>query len=374
MNVLYDHQAFSGHLYGGVGRYFFELMNQYHQNKALSFKLSLLFSNNEYLKEQAFIPHWSYAGAAQSRSINQFMSLLNRTYSSYCLKEQKFDVFHPTYYHKYFLDYLGSKPFVLTFHDATSERYAHQYPDVGDHLPELKKKLLQRADRIIAVSEFSKEEIQRFFGIQPDRIEVIHLGTSLGSHAPNGAGVGQSLPSPEPFQYLLYVGKRAYYKNFDGFFEAAQPIFKQYRDLHLICAGGGSFSQEEQMSFSRAGLANRVHYRPITDHSLLLLYQHALAFVFPSLNEGFGIPVLEAFSGGCPTLLSNRSSLPEVGGDAAVYFDPEDAESICEAVRCVIDDESLRTQLKQRGRERLTLFSCEKTANRTFSVYQSLLS
>lgn len=371
MKVLYDHQAFTGHMYGGVARYFYELINQYNYNQALAYKLSLQFSNNEYIKDKAFVPHRRYEWMSESRLGNQFASLLNRAYSVHCIQEGQFDVFHPTYYHKYFLDYIGSKPFVLTFHDATSERYGEQFPAVGDHLPELKKKLLQRADRIITVSEYSKQELQRFFDIHPDRVQVIYLGTSLGTNGSavlNGAEIAK-----EPFPYLLYVGKRSLYKNFNGFFDAIRPILKRHPDIHLICAGGGEFTREELTRFDAAGLLNRVHFRPITDSSLLRLYQQALAFVFPSLNEGFGIPVLEAFQGGSPALLSNRSSLPEVGGDAALYFDPEDAESMAAVVEMVLFDDALRAELRQRGYERVHSFSCEKTAAQTLTVYQSLV-
>ncbi len=372
MNVLYDHQAFTGHMYGGVARYFYELMRSFDRNHALRFELSLLYSNNEYIKGKAFAPHRQYETFAQNRLANKTVSLLNRAYSIQRIRKGDFDVFHPTYYHKYFLDYLGRKPFVLTFHDATSERYAHRFPDIGNHLPDLKKKLLQRADRIIAVSEFSKREIQEFFGISPDRIDVIYLGTSLGNDLLSGEQPGAVSSEKEPFPYLLYVGKRPFYKNFDQFFTAVQPILHRHKDIHLVCAGGGSFSREEQTAFRAAGLGDRVHYRPITDAILFRLYRQALAFIFPSLNEGFGIPVLEAFSAGCPVLLSDRSSLPEVGGSAAVYFDPENPESIASAVERVVFNDELRAELSQRGCERLRLFSCDKTAAQTLSVYQSL--
>lgn len=373
MNILYDHQAFTGHMYGGVARYFYELLNLYDQNHAVNFKLSIVCSNNDYIKGKSFIPHYRYEALAQNRLANQTVSWLNRAYSIKLLKDSRFDLFHPTYYHKYFLDYLGNKPFVLTFHDATSERYGGKFPDVGTNLSELKKKLLERADRIIAVSAFSKQEIVHFFGINPDRIDVIHLGTSLGSNGAFAPTFGNEVLNKEPFPFLLYVGKRSLYKNFDGFFKAVTPLLRRHSDLHLVCAGGGAFSREEVTAFQAAGLANRIHFRPITDVSLLHLYQQALAFVFPSLNEGFGIPVLEAFCGGCPALLSDRSSLPEIGGDAAIYFDPEDAESIVWAVERVISDSTLRIDLKERGRERLSLFSCEKTAENTLSVYKSLI-
>jgi len=100
------------------------------------------------------------------------------------------------------------------------------------------------------------------------------------------------------------------------------------------------------------------------------LYKNALVFIFPSLYEGFGLPVLEAFSCGCPTLLSNTSSLPEIGGDAALYFDPHDPASLTDALEHIISDNSLRKQLILKGYERSKLFSWEKTAKATKNVYE----
>ena len=119
-------------------------------------------------------------------------------------------------------------------------------------------------------------------------------------------------------------------------------------------------------------MGQRVHYRSITDLSLYELYHQATAFVFPSLNEGFGIPVLEAFSAGCPVILSNRSSLPEVGADAAVYFDPEQDESIAAAVEKVITDSGLQQEMRAKGTKRLADFSWEKTAAKTQALYRQL--
>lgn len=180
MKVLFDHQSFTGVSYGGVSRYFFELMRSFTKWSDIEFELSLRLSNNEYLDQTSFSSHLRYRSLAQVRNVHKIASVLNRQYSLRRVKAGKFDVFHPTYYHKYFLDAIGKKPFVLTFHDATSERYGKQYPEVGEGLYELKKQLMRRADSIISVSEFSKQEILRFFPIEPEKIKVIPLGTTLG--------------------------------------------------------------------------------------------------------------------------------------------------------------------------------------------------
>jgi len=368
MNVLFDHQAFTGTTYGGVSRYFFDLMRSFVDMPGITFDLSLRLSNNEYLNQSSLSKHIRYPAFAASANVNLVASQLNRLSSLQKIRAGRYDVFHPTYYHRYFLDAMGGKPFVTTFYDATSERYAGQYPHVfGGHY-ETRKAVLQQATRIIAISEFSKEELLHYFPVEPDKVEVIHLSTSLGELIP----AATAMTAPLAASYLLYVGKRDFYKNFEGFLRAIQPVLHQHPDLHLVCAGGGAFSTDEQALFHTLGLHQRVQYRPITDVSLLNLYQYAQAFVFPSLNEGFGIPVLEAFAAGCPAVLSNRSSLPEVGADAAVYFDPEDNDSMAGAVERVLTDNDLRDELRRKGTERLLHFSREKTAQKTLNLYQSV--
>lgn len=366
MKVLYDHQAFTGAVYGGVARYFYELMRQYSSRTDISFDLSLLLSNNDYLAAREFSKHQTFGPLAGHYNANRVASALNRIGSTGRLWAGQFDVFHPTYYHPYFLQILAQKPFVLTFHDATSERFGKLYPEVGEHLTDIKRPLLQRANRIISVSECSKQELLRFFpDVDPGKIRVIPLGSSFSERQYG------PLPAPVAFPYILFVGKRPLYKNFPAFFRAIQPVLRR-QGLHLVCAGGGRFSRNEQALIQASGLATQVHHQPITDATLPAFYQNARAFVFPSLNEGFGLPVLEAFSCGCPVVLSNRSSLPEVAADAAVYFDPDNADAMADATERVATDDALRADLVARGTIRLQQFSCKKMADQTFDVYQEL--
>ena len=168
---------------------------------------------------------------------------------------------------------------------------------------------------------------------------------------------------------LLFVGSRFGYKNFDGFANAVVPLLNQDKDLHVHCAGGGRFAYEEHRFLQRLGVRSRFTQSDPTDEQLITLYKTARAFVAPSRYEGFGIPIIEAFSCGCPCATSDSSCFPEIAGEAAVYFDPDSPESMAEALRKILYDDIFRGSLIARGFERAKAFSWEKTAMQTVAVY-----
>ena len=172
---------------------------------------------------------------------------------------------------------------------------------------------------------------------------------------------------------MLYVGNRALYKNFLFFIESIVPLLLQDKTLSVVCAGGKDFTQAEKLLFHKWGVEHKLYYFPVNDAILISLYTYALAFVFPSLYEGFGIPILEAFACNCPVLISNTSSLPEIAGNACLCFDPKDKTSIAGAVNQVLLDKSLRKELCKKGKERVNYFSWERTAKETKQVYKSIV-
>lgn len=367
MHILYDHQVFSEQTYGGISRLYAELIAGINDTPEDQAQLALFFSNNEYLREKGmnvptFLPNLAFPKKIQ------ILYRLNKLASELALWRGSFDVFHATNYNPYFIPRLKGKPFVITFYDMIHERFAGQYKELGDvsEIITHKKILAERANCIIAISESTKRDVVELLQIDPDRIRVVYLGSSLqNTPLPTSSDVDKP--------YLLYVGKRDAYKNFPLFLKAVSPLLKQHQ-LLLICAGGGQFAPDEQVLIESLGLQQHVRQQFIdTDQTLQRLYASAQAFVFPSLYEGFGIPVLEAFSCGCPCILSNSSSLPEVAAEAAVYFDPTDQRSIEEAVERVISDAAFRNQLSVSGRERLLKFSWRQTITETLATYATCL-
>lgn len=367
MHVLFDHQIYCNQNYGGISRYFYELSCKLTLmgNKCTN---SILFSENEFTWDPAqfharkFIP-FHFKGRARIKEY------LNRRASIRMLREGNFDVLHPTYYDTY---YLGlnrpERPLVATFHDLIHEKFASRYPK---HLKNIRQvtadriALLQSATAVIAVSESTKKDIVEHYRIDPMRIYVTHLAGSLP--------VPDRQPDPSWGDYILFVGNRQAYKNFDTFISAIAPLLRKEKNLKVICAGGGGFSKTELGLINYLNIFTQVCQIPINDQKLATLYSHALFFVFPSLYEGFGIPILEAFSCGCPAILSDKSSLPEVGGNAALYIDPESTTSILAQVEALYYSPALRELYRQKGLCRAENFSWTATAQKTLNIYESIL-
>jgi len=371
MKVLYDHQIFSTQNYGGISRYFIELMKKFGDDDEIEYELPLMFSNNYYLKQLSNFFYWSFFSGYDFKRRDRIINYLNGIVSKKVISKRDYDIFHPTYYDPYFLNYIGNKPFVLTIYDMIHEVLA-SYFHRSDRVSEYKKLLALKADKIITISENTKEDIIKFYNISEKKIKVIYLASSFNNSNIDkikNANIKHKLPR----KFILYVGTRWGYKNFHIFVKAISLLLKKDRDLFVVCVGGGDFNENEKELLVSLSIQNKVLQFQISDKGLQALYKNALAFIFPSLYEGFGIPVLESFACGCPVICSKTSSLPEVAGDAAVYFEPESELSILNSVQKVIYNNNLRNQLAYKGSQRVKDFSWEKTAKKTKKIYEDIL-
>lgn len=357
MDILIDDQIFSLQKFGGISRYFVEIMNRMPDD--INVINATLLSDNYFLKEDAgkigqciSLPHlWKK---------KRIYSGVNGWLRNKLLKKGEYDLFHPTYFDPYFLGVV-KRPYVITVHDMIYERFPELFSK-DDPTIEQKRKTITGADRIIAISEYTKADVMDIYGIPEDRIDVIYHGHSMNAGSPEAV---DGLPQ----HYVLYVGQRYHYKNFDRFLMAFGQLHDRHRDVHLLCTGR-NFSDAEREKISRLGLEGYVSCRFVTDNQLAYLYKNALCFAFPSLYEGFGIPILESFAMGCPVLLSDASCFPEVAGDSAVYFNPYEVDSMASALIKTVEDSDLRASLKTKGFERLSNYSWEKTAKETAELYR----
>ena len=365
-NVLFDSQIFGLQVFGGISRYYHELIRHLSRQENLRIGINIKYSNNAYIAGDGLFLHRNFFPKRRIPWKHALMEQLNIWSDIRAAQKGNFDIFHPTYYNPYFLEHIGKKPFVLTVYDMIHERF-EEVRKADRKTSERKKHLAGRANRIIAISENTRADLVKYFGVNPGKIDVIHIGTTACPGTPDG-----NTYSFLPKDYILFVGARTLYKNFQRFLRSVAPVLHQDERLHVVCAGGGAFTSFENHLFGQMRLTGRVHQYSAPDSMLWHLYRNARVFVFPSLYEGFGIPIIEAYACGCPIAVSDTSSLPEIAGDAALYFDPLDEASIRNAVTQVTYDEDLRAGLVRKGSGRIREFSWERTALETMKTYESI--
>ena len=357
MKVLYDHQIFDIQTHGGISRYFANLYEGLNRKSDFHSELAVLHSRNHYIDNKPYLP--SSAGKFLLKKQSN-RNKWNKRYSEFVIRKNAFDVFHPTYYDPYFLDKV-KKPFVLTVHDLIHELLP-EYFTPYDPTVQFKRKVIERASHLIAISDSTKIDLQSVYNVADNKISVIHHGYQILT------AIESELELPFT-NYILFVGDRTKYKNFYILSSAVARLTKNYPELILVCAGGGAFTVVEQEAFLRKRLKN-VYQIPANDGELKALYKNALAFVYPSLYEGFGLPILEAFANDCPAILSDIPPFKEIAGDACTYFDPHDVENMTEAIEKVINSESLADSLRKRGAIQLRKFPISDCIDKTATVYK----
>ena len=366
MKIAFDHQIFSWQRYGGVSRYFFELAKNLPELEESSIQTcvtSPLYVNN-YLRQAAHSLNIKGVYAPAIRHTGRLNRALNEFLAWAILRNWIPDLVHETYYSRGSIAPRNAKV-VITVHDMIHELFSS---DFSSHDPTRNEKAaaIKRADHIICVSENTRRDLVRLLSVDPAKTSVVHHGYELLA-VPSGI-------RRHEHPYILYVGSRRGYKNFDRLLQAYADTPAIHKNFHLVTFGGGLSKQEKKQINQLSQGKWQVHHIKGDDDVLADLYQFAEAFIYPSLYEGFGIPPLEAMSCGCPVLCADRSSLPEVVGNAAEIFDPESVESITASMERVLFDSAYRQQLVELGRNRCTGFSWKKCAQQTLDVYRNVLN
>lgn len=358
MKVAIDEQIFAIQRFGGISRYFAELSQQFHEDSELGIDL---FSAptpvyNDYLIHglhgRAALP--ATFPASRLRATTQMLVRRRR--------RGDVDVVHHTFYMTRFLkDFPGAKR-VITVYDMIPERFPGAFR--RQNLLTSKRAFIEHADEIICISHATHEDLVHFMPHIAANVTVVHLGVDFDFFN------GPTEPLPGwPREYLLFVGKREGYKDASTLVRAFERLAGRYPALHLVFVGGGGLTEFERRDFAARGIDRQVHHEELSDALMPSAYAHARAFIFPSRYEGFGLPALEAMASGTPTILCRAASLPEVGGDAAIYFDPGDDCMLEEVLVTALQDETLSERQLQAGRARAQEFTWARTARGTVEAY-----
>lgn len=263
----------------------------------------------------------------------------------------------------------GKVPYLMTVHDLIRLKHEKNFFKKLFYSFMIKR-ACRRSDKVLTVSEYSKQEIVDVLNVRKDHIEVIYNGIQQRYFKPIDLDRLKSVREKYmlPAEYILYVGSHDVHRNLSGTIEA---YIKSGVSMPLVLAL--EWDQIKRYCESELKPANVICLGSVPDADLLYLYKGASLFLFMSFIEGFGLPVVEAFASGVPVITSNVSSLPEVSGGCAVEVDPWDTNAIAGAIKMVLKDEVLRSRNIQLGLERATEFTVKKMAERVLKVYESIL-
>jgi glycosyltransferase involved in cell wall biosynthesis len=349
---------------GGINRYFANIISRLpesysptltaiHQASKLNYPVHPML---EIYKYKRFRP-------------TKLSSKIEKNYFRYLTGMKKFDIAHPTYYslltQKEIKEY--SYPVVITVYDMIHELFAAEIEPEG-YTAEAKRKAILAAQAIICISENTKKDLLELYPMVEDKISVTYLASEIDASLSCGS---EPIPTRP---YYLYVGSRASsYKNFDGLLLAFSKAVSVNAEIAL-CVVGSPFNNAELKLIDELKLSEHIeHYRYASDSHIAKLYRCSVAFIYPSLYEGFGIPPLEAMACGTVVVAANTSSIPEVVGDAGILFEPKARGDLADILLSLIDNSQERDRLIAKGYQRAKMFSLDKTVSQTLDVYRSVV-
>jgi glycosyltransferase involved in cell wall biosynthesis len=368
---MFDSQIFCSQRFGGISRYIASIASEMEKLENVVPRVVAPFHYNELLEQlpKAMVYGRKIPALAHTTLAAYAASALPARIAQWRFRP---DIIHSTYYYPTMRSPRAAK--ILTVHDMIHEKYPSGLSG-GSLIARWKAASVSRADHVICVSENTRRDVLSTYGVDENRVSVTHLGCDVAARTPTEESWnlfrGRALGSDGP--YILYVGSRVGYKNFDGLLCAYAMSSSLRNNFRLLCFGGGDFTSDEQSAISKANVARGVKYVGGSDCELAGCYSHASLLICPSHYEGFGLPPLEAMSFDCPVACSETGSLPEVVGDAALMFDPRFPEAIRDAMETVLSSPSLAATLVERGRVRVRNFSWQKCAQNTVAVYRSVL-
>lgn len=355
MKVVYSHEIFTKQVYGGISRYFVEL--------ARNLPIRVRYKIFSGLHINAYLKSVNYIGIKVPNVIytQKLRDVISRLAEQVYISATNPDIYHKTYYGVQLVK--RCRRHVLTVYDMIHERYPDYYSDSAS-LSALKRNDCEQADHIIAISNSTRSDLINFFSIPPEKISVVYLAPSeFGSNKTTSLLLQKKKP------FILFVGQRDGYKNFISLLKAYGTSTKTKSEFNLVCFGGGPVRLDESILLKSLNLEKKVKFVSGSDTELRAYYESARLLVYPSLYEGFGLPILEAMQSRCPVLCYAKGSIPEVAAKAASFI-TGDLSTVIEQL--IFDDVALN-RLKELGKIRASQFNWSRCSEETAKIYKSIL-
>jgi glycosyltransferase involved in cell wall biosynthesis len=360
VQVTFDDQVFTFTRRSGVARYFTELLRIYRAQLSLDIEALTPFRYviSEHLLELDPV-RYRRAPLPEIAQRPGVLRPLNRLTAH--PRKRRARILHHTHYFPDALE-VPTNFRVCTIYDMIPELFPEHFPNGSPH--GAKRRYVDACDAILCISQTTKNDLLRLYGAVDKPVVVTPLGVSELFFDPPP----RDRDGPD---YVLHVGQRFSYKNFDVLLRALGRLASDRPSLSLVCVGP-PFDATELARLDELGLRERVQHRVAADEELPALFASALCFVFPSLYEGFGLPIVEAFAAGCPVILADMPCSTEVGGGAAQYFAHADDEGLAALIDQMAGDPATRARWADLGRSRARDFSWRRTAELTRDVYRDL--
>lgn len=361
MKILYDHKIFWSQKYGGISRYFVNLFKNL-DDLDINYKVIAPFYKNNFLKRE--IKKEKIVGTHLNNVFPKtsfLLSLYNNFYFNYSIKKIKPDIIHTTYYNKSI--YNDKTPLVTTVYDLIHEKKIV----AGSKYNLVKKDVLDKSDQIICISKKTQEDLIEIYGISNDKISVIYLGSD---HLIDNINIPNNI-TQKPF--LIFIGSRKKYKNFSLLLKCISLSEKIKKEFDLVVFGGEKINNKEKMYINELKLnPMKIYFENGDDIKLSNLLKRSTCFIFPSLQEGFGLPILESMRSQCPVFCSNIDVFKEIAAESAEYFNPSDIDEMKHKLENLVFSTSRLENLKKLGYERSLKFTWQECAKKTLEVYKKL--
>lgn len=360
MRVMFDHTAFTRQSVGGITRYVEAVASKINTLALAEAQIHAPIHFNRHLSASSnagctgrYVPQFKGAG--------RLFPVINEALCRRAISVFGPDILHESHYSG--RNYPSAKqiPVVYTVHDLIPELFSSQFKDYSAFIDRRRRAFASSA-HFVCISESTRHDFQRLFHVPDERIVVIHHG---------GPAV-EPRPFAERRSSILIVGNRKGYKNFDVVVDAFARSENLRSQVVLTLFGGGDLTHQERAKMALAGIVRFEHLNG-DDAALTVAYRDCGVFVYPSRYEGFGLPILEAMAAGAPVICARASCFPEIAGEAAEYFHPDQPEELADLIERVISDAQLGLKLTEAGYKRARTFTWENAARAHVAFYERIL-